>query len=404
MIGPDWAGDERSGTAEADRPRRVAVVTGSRADYGLLRPVMHAIQTRRDLELLVIASGSHLIQPGLTFYDVKRDFDVADSVPMQVAGKVGRWADVEAVGKGISRFGRSFRAHAPEWVVVLGDRVEAYAAATAASLGGLALAHIHGGDRAEGVADESMRHAITKLAHLHLAATVTSGERIRKMGERPQDVVVVGSPALDGLASVRPIGDKRWAELGAPDAVLLMHPIGRTDEAEEHATSLVLEALEGRRVLALHPNFDPGREGVLRALVNAGDAVHLERHLTRDEFVGVLKRLAEQHADDKPDSRGGVLVGNSSSGLIEAAALGCPTVDIGQRQAGRERAEGLTFWAAEDAEAIRGALDRAAQCDTSDEGGASHPFGDGLAGVRIAEALATHDPHDERRLRKRCAY
>lgn len=400
MIGPDWAGDERSGIAEADRPRRVAVVTGSRADYGLLRPVMHAIQTRRDLELLVVASGSHLIQPALTFYDVKRDFEVADSVPMQVAGRVGRWADVEAIGKGIARFGRSFKAHSPEWVVVLGDRVEAYAAATAASLGGLALAHIHGGDRAEGVADESMRHAITKLAHLHLAATETSADRIRKMGERPEDTIVVGSPALDGLASVRPVSDARWAELGSPDAVLLMHPIGRTDEAEEHATSLVLEALEGRRVLALHPNFDPGREGVLRALVNAGDAVHLERHLPRDEFVGVLMRLAVQHASGD----GGVLIGNSSSGLIEASALGCPTVDIGARQAGRERAEGLTYWAAEDTRAIRSALDSAAQCDTSHEGGASHPFGDGLAGVRIAEALATHDPHDERRLRKRCVY
>lgn len=398
MIGPDWAGDERSGRANADAPRKIAVVTGSRADYGLLRPVMRAIQNRPDLELLVIAAGSHLISPALTFRDVKQEFLVADSVPMQTAGKVGRWHDVEAVSKGIARFARSFQAHQPEWVVVLGDRVEAFAAASAASIGGVALAHVHGGDRAEGVADESMRHAITKLAHLHLPATQGSADRIVAMGEHPKDVIVVGSPALDGLSVIDPTPAERFAELGSPEVVLLMHPIGRSDELEEHATSLVLEALSEYRVLALHPNFDPGRDGILRALLAAGDRVHLERHLRRDQFIGLLKKMAAMH---RGDSSGGVLVGNSSSGLIEAAALGCPTVDIGQRQAGRERAQDLTFWAAEEINAIRQALDLASSCDTV---GAGHPFGDGAAGVKIAQALAELDPHEERRLRKHNVY
>jgi len=319
-------------------------------------------------------------------------------VPMQTAGRVGRWHDVDALGKGVSRFGRSFEAHEPEWVVVLGDRVEAFAAASAASIGGLALAHVHGGDRAEGVADESMRHAITKLAHLHLPATEGSAARIIAMGEHPKDTVIVGSPALDGLSVLDPTPADRFKKLGSPEIVLLMHPIGRSDELEEHAASLVLEALGDRRVLALHPNFDPGRDGTLRALLAAGDHVHLKRHLPRDEFIGLLKKMAAMH---RGDSAGGVLVGNSSSGLIEAAALGCPTVDIGQRQAGRERAQGLTFWAAEEVGAIREALGLAASCDTDS---ASHPFGDGHAGVRIAQALAELDPHEERRLRKHCAY
>jgi UDP-hydrolysing UDP-N-acetyl-D-glucosamine 2-epimerase len=398
VIGPDWAGDERSGHASKDGPRRVAVVTGSRADFGLLRPVMRAIQNRPDLELLVVAAGSHLISPGLTFYDVKREFEVADSVPMQTAGKVGRWHDVDALGKGVSRFGRSFAAHKPEWVVVLGDRIEAFAAASAASIGGTALAHVHGGDRAEGVADESMRHAITKLANLHLPATQGSAARIIAMGEHPRDTVLVGSPSLDGLSTLDPTPADRFTALGSPEIVLLMHPIGRSDELEEHAMTQVLESLGDRRVLALHPNFDPGRDGILRALLAAGDRVHLKRHLPRDEFIGLLKKMAAMH---RGDSTGGVLVGNSSSGLIEAAALGCPTVDIGQRQAGRERAEGLTFWAAEDTHAISEALQLAASCDTDS---ASHPFGDGNAGVRIAAALAELDPHEERRLRKHCAY
>lgn len=392
MIGPGWDGDERDGKATSDRPRRCAVVTGTRAEFGLLRPVMRAIRERDDLELLVIAAGSHLVSPALTFRDVKAEFEVADSVPMQTAGRVGRWADVESLGRGVSRFGRSFTALQPDWVVVLGDRIEALAAASAASVGGLALAHIHGGDRAEGVADEAMRHAITKLAHLHLAASEGSAERIRKMGEREADVLVVGSPAIDGLDRIEPIGDERWQELGGPEAVLLMHPVGRTDEAEEHACTLVLEALGGTRVLALHPNLDPGRDGVMRALLGAGPNVSLVEHLKRDEFVGVLRRLGRC---------GGALVGNSSAGLIEAAALGCPSVDVGHRQRGRERAPGATWWAGEEASAIREAVALARQSGPFE---GPHPFGDGHAGERIAAALADCNPNDERRLRKRCVY
>ncbi|MEQ8769054.1 MAG: UDP-N-acetylglucosamine 2-epimerase [Phycisphaerales bacterium] len=392
MIGPGWDGDERSGRADSSRPRRCAVVTGTRAEFGLLRPVMRAIQQRDDLELLVIAAGSHLVSPALTFRDVKAEFGIADSVPMQTAGRVGRWADVESLSKGVARFGRSFESHQPDWVVVLGDRIEAFAAATAASIGGLALAHIHGGDRAEGVADEAMRHAITKLAHLHLPATETSAERILRMGERPEDVRVVGSPAIDGLAGVERVGDERWKELGEPEVVVLFHPVGRSDEAEEHACSLVLDALEGARVLAMHPNLDPGRAGIMRALLAAGPNVTLVEHLKRDAFVGVLRRLGRS---------GGALVGNSSAGLIEAAALGCPSVDVGHRQAGRERADGATWWAGEDTQAIAEAISHARAAGPFE---GAHPFGNGDAGARIADVLASEDPHDERRLRKRCVF
>src|SRR5690606_1773684 len=153
MIGPGWA-DERNSprTARPARGRRVAVVTGSHADFGLLAPVMSAVQAHPDLELLVVAAGAHLIPPAETFREVKAGFPVADSVPMQVAGRIGRFDDAEALGKGIARFARSFQALEPDWVVVLGDRIEAFAAASAASVGGWALAHIHGGDRAPGVA------------------------------------------------------------------------------------------------------------------------------------------------------------------------------------------------------------------------------------------------------------
>lgn len=384
MIRPEQASDD----AGAPRSRRVCVVTGSRAEYGLLRPVMRAIQKQPGLDLFVVAAGSHLIQPALTFREVKADFEVADSVPMQVAGRRSRLDDAEAVGAGISRFTRSFRGLEPDWVVVLGDRIEAFAAASAASIAGIGVAHIHGGDRAEGVADESMRHAITKLAHLHLPATAQSAERIERMGERKDRIRLVGSPAIDELAEIDTLDDEGFAALGSPDVVFLMHPVGKHDEDEEATAAAALDAIGDTPALLLHPNQDPGRNGMLRA-IKAHDERSVKtvvrEHLKRETFVGLLKRIAGS----------GVLVGNSSAALIEAAALGVASVDIGPRQAGRERPASVVH--VDRAEAAREALSQARAIGSVD-----HPYGDGTAGAKIAEILAEADATGL--LRKRNTY
>ncbi|MBK7406499.1 MAG: UDP-N-acetylglucosamine 2-epimerase (hydrolyzing) [Phycisphaerales bacterium] len=400
MIGDGWDGEPsvRPGAYEgggATAPRRVAVVTGSRADFGLLRSVMAAVENHPRLDLMVIASGSHLIPPAETFRDVKRAFAVADSVPMQRSGPATRMDDAESTGRGIARFARSFAGLKPDWVVVLGDRIEAFAAAAAASIGGLAVAHLHGGDRAEGIADEAMRQAITKLAHLHLPATEQSAERLRRMGERPEHVVVVGSPAVDDLAGFVPLADADWDGLGQPRAVVLLHPIGRHAEEEEAAAGAVLEgAASVGPVLALAPNHDPGRAGIERAIALAAErgAVTQSGHLERSRFVGLLRRLS---------SNRGVLVGNSSAGLIEAACLGVPAVNVGSRQAGRERAGNVLDVERESADAVAAAVRRAVAMNLA---GMPHPYGDGRAGERAAAALAAVDPHGARLLRKHCAY
>jgi len=388
MIGPSHL--PSSSRQPPSRPLRVAVVTGSRAEFGLLRPVMNAVEAHPQLDLMVIAAGAHLIQPAETFREVKACFDIADSIPMQVAGRTGRYEDAEAVGKGVGRFARSFDRLRPDWIVLLGDRIEPFAAASAAAVMGLAIAHIHGGDRAEGVADESMRHAISKLAHLHFPATQQSAERLIRMGEKPEFVRVVGSPAIDALGAIPPLGDALYAELGSPLVVFLMHPVGRHAEQEEAAAGQVLSALAGERVLALHPNHDPGREGILRAIEHA--KVSSRPHLPREHFVGLLERLARDAE--------GLLVGNSSAGLIEAAALRLPVVDVGPRQNGRERA-GNAVHALESAQGVREAL---ASARAMDRAKLTHPYGDGRAGERVAEALATTDPGDARVRRKLCTY
>ena len=379
-------------SAAGINPLRIAVVTGSRAEYGLLKPVMRAIQLRSELELQVVAAGSHLVLPSLTFRDVRADFEVADSVPMQMAGKTGRIEDAESVARGIARFVRAFDRLKPDWVVVLGDRIEAFAAASAASIGGFALAHIHGGDRAEGITDEAMRHAITKLAHLHFAATAQSRDRVVKMGEDPARVHCVGSPAIDGLAAIPSLDAETFRKLGDPTAAFLMHPAHGEDELDFKSTMVALRALKDDAVLAFEPNLDPGRAGVVAAIAESG--VRREMHLSRPAFIGVLKRLSETTGP-----RRGILVGNSSAGLIEAAAIGLPVVDIGPRQSGRERPAHVVHL--EESEVSSSAIAVARERQPS---AVMHPYGDGHAGERIADLLSRTNPRAPGFTRKRCAY
>lgn len=375
--------------------RRVAVVTGSRAEFGLLETVMRAIDGGDGLELLTIVAGAHLLEPAGTWREVADRWPIAAKVPMQQPGDRSRLDDAAALGRGAHEFAHVFAQLEPDWVVVLGDRIEAFAAAAAASVGGVALAHIHGGDRAEGVADEAMRHAITKLAHLHLPATEQSAQRIVRMGEEASRVHVVGSPAIDDLARIEPIGDDRWREWGEPEIILLLHPIGRSAELEQAGASGVIEALAGRRVLVLRPNSDPGWQGIagaLQAAQDRGDLACLLAHLPRHEFVGALKRLR---------SAGGALVGNSSAGLIEAAALRLAVVDIGPRQRGRERPANVIHIDSSAPDSVRGALTMAQSLDMS---GLSHPYGDGQTGRQIADLLRSIDPSAAGFTRKRCVY
>jgi UDP-hydrolysing UDP-N-acetyl-D-glucosamine 2-epimerase len=245
------------------------------------------------------------------------------------------------------------------------------------------VAHIHGGDRAEGVADEAMRHAISKLAHLHLAASRQSRERLIRMGEPARSVLHTGSPAVDGLAAVA-------ASPAAPAILVMQHPIGAGDAQESRwfrattrATVAAARSL-GASVALFAPNHDPGHAGIRRAMREPGLAII--EHLPREAFLSMLKGCR-------------VIVGNSSAGLIEAAALRVPCVNVGPRQAGRERA-GNVVDCGYGIAPVRAAIARALRLDL---GRLRHPYGDGHAGERIAEALATI-PLDAVPVRKRNSY
>lgn len=367
--------------------RTIVVITGTRAEFGLLKPIMHAIEEHRDLELVVLATGTHLLEPERTIDEVASCFVDVRRVEMQRAGESGQIDDARALGRGITNITEQLAAVVPAAVLVLGDRIEAFAGACAASAGGFLLAHVHGGDRAEGVADEAMRHAITKLAHVHLAATPQSAERIIAMGEPPDSVHIVGSPAIDGLTDTPPLEDARYRELGEPEIVMLMHPTGR-DAAQEHADAcVVIDACQqAGRTLWLHPNRDAGWEGIAQALTER--SIEPVRHLPRPEFIGLLRRAR-------------VIVGNSSAGLIECAAIGVPCVNVGDRQSGRERTSNVIDVKHANPAALRWAIREALARGVVPN--PEHPFGTGDTGPLIADVIdrATRTPPP---LRKRNSY
>ncbi|MEO1235363.1 MAG: UDP-N-acetylglucosamine 2-epimerase [Planctomycetota bacterium] len=337
----------------------MAVVTGTRAESGLLDSVMRGIDVHPRLALQVVAAGMHLVSG--TYGGI--GFPIAAKVRMQKPDRVGRHHDAVATGRGVSVFAEAFAQLEPEVVVVLGDRIEAFAAAAAAAIGGRRVAHLHGGDRAEGVADEAMRHAVTKLAHLHFPATAQSRRRIVRMGEDPAAVFNHGSPAVDAIAAVEPAAD-------APRVIVMQHPVGDDDEAECRRMRATLAATSRFDRLVLSPNHDPGRNGIVRAIENA--EVEAVDHLPRERFLALLKGAE-------------LLVGNSSAGLIEAAVCRTAAVNVGTRQGGREAPNSVVS-CGYGKRPVVGAINRALRLDKRRF---RHPYGRGDTGGRIAETLAT---------------
>lgn len=344
--------------------RRITVVTGTRAEFGLLTPVMHAIAAHPRLKLFTTVTGTHLVTD--TWRDVRAaGFAIDARVVMQKRGEVGRGADAAALGRGVTGLAKVFARQRPGFVVVLGDRIEVLAAASAAAVGGYRVAQLHAGDRAEGVADESMRHAVSKLAHLLLPATAQSRRRLIRMGETEAATINVGSPAIDALSDTEPAPD-------APELMIMQHPIGADDEQERRWMAATLRATRRHGRVVLTPNHDPGSDGIRAAIRDAG--VEAVEHLPRERF---LRLLAGCRA----------IVGNSSAGLIEAAALRTPCVNVGPRQGGRGKPRSVID-AGYGEKPVRAAINRAMRLDLRRM---RHPYGDGRTGLRVADLLASID-------------
>lgn len=373
--------------------RRICFVTGTRAEFGLMVTTLRAIQARGDLALQLVVTGMHLSPAhGRTIDDIRRDGWRIDRVVEWPAGDLAA-----ATGVAMAGLAGAFAVLDPEIVLVVGDRVEAFAAASAGAIGGRIVAHVHGGDRAQGQADDALRHAITKLAHLHLAATPGSAARIVRLGEDAWRVHTVGAPGIDGIVETASPSDAIGREFGVEPgrfALLVLHPT-RDDDAAEHATAAcLLDATLGAglpRVVIIHPNNDPGHAGISRCWeARSGDGrIVARRDVPRPQFLGLLRDAA-------------FLVGNSSSGIIEAASFGTPVIDVGPRQLGRERS-GNVVAVADDPAALLPAIASAWRGGDVRKWEGVNVYGGTGTGARIAGILASARL-DETMRRKLIAY
>lgn len=371
--------------------RRIGVFTATRAEYGLLRPVLTALEASRALEPRLIVGGTHLSQRhGETLTEIEADGRQADArVPVPLAGDDGASVagDMAATLAGAAK---AYEALALDAVLMLGDRTEVLAAAAAAVPLGLPILHLEGGHRTAGAVDDAIRHAVTKLAALHFTAAEPYRQRILQMGEAPERVFTVGSTAVDNLKAVAaepqgPIVARAGLDLSNGFLLATFHPetLGdRTPEDQIAAFLSGLSAVTDRPLLITRPNADAGSVAVRTAL----DAFAVERpgQVRIVESLGARGYLRALMACD-------AVVGNSSSGVIEAPAAGTPSVNVGLRQDGRLKPPSVIDCPLEPA-AIADAIHRATATSFKTVAQSQPPpFGDGHAGQRIVEILEGTD-------------
>lgn len=380
--------------------RKICVLTGTRAEFGLLRPIMEAIQQHPDLELQVLVTGMHL--EALFGMSVKAiegaGFTVAGRVPMHPVEDSGKGMAL-AMADGIRGMTKSLVKLKPDILLVLGDRTEVLAGSIAAMYLNIPIAHIHGGDVTRGGTDESTRHAVTKMAAIHFPATPVSAERIRKMGEEDWRIHTVGAPALDTILKVAPLSRAKIARRfnlpeDRPWFLVLQHPVTTEAEisGEQFAETLAaLDAFDVEKIF-VYPNSDAGGLQIIALLerIKAEPGNHVFATMPHREFLSLMNHSS-------------VMIGNSSSGIIESSSFKVPVVNIGIRQEGRERAANVVD-VTHDRLEIERAIDQVISDDFMDSiENIVNPYGDGNASARIVEVLATVEL-DKRLIQKKLAY
>jgi UDP-hydrolysing UDP-N-acetyl-D-glucosamine 2-epimerase len=371
--------------------RKICIVVGSRANYSSIKSVMKAVQEHPDLQLQVIAGASALLDRfGAVAEVVEADgFTINAKVHMIIEGETPTTM-AKSTGLGLLELPTLFDQLCPDVVVTVGDRFETMATAIAASYMNIPLAHTMGGE-ISGTIDENIRHAVTKLSHIHFPANQSSADRIIKMGEDPSRVHVVGCPRIDLVAEIAKensrLPERAWLEyegvggqINLDEQFLLVsqHPVTTEYGQGEHQITETLMALHELKMptIMLWPNVDAGSEDISRGMRKfrehyEHDYIRFYKNFSVETYVRLMKRCACK-------------VGNSSAAIREGAYLGVPAVNIGTRQKGRERGRNII-----DVGHDRVAIVEAIRKQIKNGHYPSEPiYGDGQAGVRIAGILA----------------
>lgn len=369
--------------------RKICIVTGSRAEFDLLRWVMQGVRNDTALRLQVIATGMHLSPEfGLTYRDIEKSgFKIDRKVEMLLSSDTPVGI-TKAMGLGLIGFGDALSELDPDVLVLLGDRYEIFAAASAALIACIPIAHIHGGETTEGAFDEGIRHSITKMSHLHFVAAEEYRKRVIQLGERPDRVFLVGGPGVDNIKRQKLLGRRELEkaldfELGAKNLLITFHPV-----TLEEATSAVqmaellaaLEVLEDTRLIFTMPNADTDSR-ILFDMIKRFVASHSNARVYTS--LGQLRYLScVKHVDG--------VVGNSSSGLTEVPSFRKGTVNIGDRQSGRLKAASVI-----DCMPKRSAISAAIRKLYSPAfqkvlAGVRSPYGEGGASRKIVSVLKSY--------------
>lgn len=371
--------------------RKIALFTGTRAEYGLLYWLMKDLQANDQFELQVIVSGMHLSPEfGETWREIEQDgFHIDAKVEMLLSSNTPVGV-VKSMGIGTLGFADALDKLQPDMVVVLGDRFEALAFVQAALIMQIPIAHLHGGEITEGAYDDAIRHAISKMANLHFVAAESYRRRVIQMGESPDRVFNVGAIGLDHLRrspkmSLAELAESLDFPLRLPYLLVTYHPVTAEEENPEQSFMALLGALDAfpeHQIILTYPNADNGGRAII-PLLEAYAQRHPERVLAIPS-LGFRRYLSAV-------SMASAVVGNSSSGIIEVPAFGVPTVNIGVRQRGR-LAAGSVLHCEPDAEAIERVLRLALSEEFSDSSKSTvNPYGQGNAAEAIVSVLENFD-------------
>ena len=320
--------------------RKICVVTGSRAEYGLLRWVMEGVRETPGLSLQVIATGMHLSPEfGLTYREIEKDgFQIDRKVEMLLSSDTSTGL-AKSMGLGLIGFGEVLQQLQPDLLLVLGDRFEIFSAVAAAMVARIPVAHLHGGESTEGAFDEAIRHSITKMSHLHFVAAEEYRKRVIQLGEHPDRVFLVGGLGIDNIKKLKLLDRTALEEslgfkFGQKNLLITFHPVTlENSTSTQQMVELLasLELLEDTHLIFTMPNADTGSR-VLTEMVKQFVANHANAHSYAS--LGQLRYLScVQYVDG--------VVGNSSSGLAEVPSFGKGTINIGDRQRGRLKAESV---------------------------------------------------------------
>lgn len=361
--------------------KKVLYITGTRADYGLMHNALELLNNDDDIRLDVAVTGMHLMEEfGYSVDEIKKDnFNL--HIINQTFLKDNKQSMSEFIGRLIVDLTQLMVKIKPDIVLLLGDRGEMLAGAIVASYLQIPVAHIHGGDVSSTV-DDSARHAITKLSNIHFAATRKSALRIKQMGENPENIFVVGAPGLDSIIKVKDNIDENYLKEKyniAKDFVLvLQHPVSLEVESSSNQIKQTLDAvtLTDYQVLLIYPNADAGGRAMIDKIKEYD--VDAYKNIPHDDFIGLLGLAS-------------ALIGNSSSGIIESSSFKLPVINIGTRQAGREKAENVVD-VGYDSNEILTALNYIKSNDYLDKlNNCKNPYGDGKSGENILKILKDLD-------------